>query len=137
LPPAASNLVVGRAPTKLTHRELGEIIAAARRPARKSHPTPPCWLTAQLQSGKNSTTSELNHLSKPVGTRLPIKLYGACHGILTEQPSNVFALVKREVMAEVSLAAAKICASQYFGTRNNYSLSGARLLRMMRRRIKS
>jgi hypothetical protein len=69
--------------------------------------------------------------------RALVKLHGECHGILTEQPYNVFALVKREVMAQESLAAANVCASQYFAMENNCSLSTTRLLRMMRWGIKS
>lgn len=106
---AASNLVAGRAPTKLTHRELG-------RDHRGGAQTSPAGHTQRrvagslhkLWFGKNSTISELNHLSKPVGTRLPINLRGECHGVLTEQPCSVFALVKRDVMAEVPLAAVNL-----------------------------
>ena len=70
---------------------------------------------AQLRSGKNSTISELNRLSMLVGTRT---IYT---GILTEQPYNVPAVVKCDVMAQESLAAANVCASQYFDMQDNWS----------------
>jgi hypothetical protein len=70
--------------------------------------------------------------------RVLIKLRGECHGILAEQPYNIFAVVKREVVAQESLAAANVCASQHSDMQNNYFfVCRSRLLRTMRWAIKS